>query len=159
MKAPFQHAGRILSIVVFLFVIISARAQEKIPTAWQAGMKLTMSYGGGMHYYSYSLEITDTGSFFMENDQGLEKKYILKLTKRQLDEILQYLIKRNFSQLKSEYKGFAYDKASESIGLSWDGKYLGATENNSKSIAERYKADFSEIQGYLYSLAYSRKGK
>jgi hypothetical protein len=153
MKTFFQLIGKQVCILLFVLVSLSGRAQEKIPAKWQPGMKLSMSYGGGMQYYSYTIEITSDSSFMLVNDQGLEKKYKLILTPEQLDDILQILIKKNFSRIESEYSGFAYDKGSEDIMLSWNGKFAGAGESSAMSIKEKCRNDFREIQHYLYELA------
>jgi hypothetical protein len=141
-----------IAILTALFFFTAAGAQQKVPAEWQPGMKFIMSYGGGMRYYSYKVEIKETGSFMFVNDGGKETIYPLVITKKELGDLLQFLREKNFDRIESEMKGMTYDKASESIGLSWGGNYIGASESSSMEIAEKYEADYSAIRIYLDKL-------
>jgi hypothetical protein len=141
-----------VAILAVLIFFSTARAQQKVPAEWQPGMKLTMSYGGGMRYYSYKVEIKETGSFMFVNDGGKETTYQLAITKKDLADLLRFLREKNFDRIESEMKGMTYDKASESIALSWEGNYIGAAESSAMDIVEKFEADYSAIRIYLDKL-------
>lgn len=142
-----------------LFISCSAFSQTKLPDTWQPGMTLTQSYGGGMRYYSFKLQISDTGSFFMENVEGKVTNYKLEITQKDLDSLLAFLKKHRFDKIKGEISGPMHDKGTEHISLGWGSNYVGAGESYMMLIAEKDKADYNAIEGYLYLLRESTKKK
>lgn len=122
-------------------------------------MTLTSSYGGGMRYYSYKLQISDTGSFFIENVEGKVTHYVLELTKKDLDSLASFLCKHRLDKIKGEISGPIHDKGTEHISLNWDGNYVGAGESYMQLIADKDKEDYNAIEGYLYQLRETKKKK
>lgn len=148
-----------LLIVSALFISLSIFSQKKLPVTWQPGMKLSMSYGGGMRYYSYKLQISDTGSFFIENTEGKITNYILELNKKDLDSLLQFLNRKHFASIETEMTGPVYDKGTETISLVWGDQYVGAGESYGQAIADKYKDDYNAIGNYIDALRDRTKTK
>lgn len=159
---------RITPVVMFittalLFSCLSvsqpALTGPSLPDSWQPGMKLTMSYGGGMRYYSYKLEITDTGSFYSVNEEGIVSKYSLSITAKDLDELLECLRKNRFDRIETLRTGHMHDKGSEKIGLSWKGNYISAGENHMSVIAEKDRRNYNNVETYIMALVHRTKQK
>jgi len=138
-----------LLILSLLFTIviscINCTAQSNLPDTWQPDMVLKMTYGGGMRYYSYSIEIKETGSYRLVNDGGKETKYDLSFTKQQLDQLIQFLKTQKFDKIKSVKRDdIVYDMGTTSIILSWgkniNGASVGATETLPKADQEIFNA-------------------
>ena len=155
----FMKTIRLLAFASILFTSCSIFSQTRIPESWQPGMTLTSSYGGGMRYYSYKLQISDTGSFFIENVEGKVTNYILELTSKDLDSLLAFLRKHRLDKIKTEIRGPMHDKGTEHISLTWNGHTAGAGESYMELIADKDKEDYNAIDGYLYVLRESKKKK
>jgi hypothetical protein len=146
---PFQ---KWLLIATTFLISCNIFSQTKIPATWQPGMKLSMSYGGGMRYYSYKLEIKDSGSFYSVNEEGKVTNYKLNITTKDLNSLLTFLQNNRFDRIETEMKGPIYDKGSENILLSWNGHHIGAGENHMEVIADKYRDDYHEIESYIMQL-------
>ena len=147
--------------ILFLTMICSCdvSSQSVIPTRWEPGMTLTMSYGGGMRYYSYKLQISDTGSYFVENVEGAVSYYRLMLTQKDLDSLAAYLSANQLDKIEMEMKGPMHDKGSENISLNWAGRYAGAGESYMMVIKEKWEKAYNNIAGYLHQIIESKKKK
>jgi hypothetical protein len=140
-----------LLLPVMMLINYTASGQT-IPETWTPSMKIQASYGGGMLYYSYEIQITDTSGFMMiESDKGI-KKYTRAFTKTELNSVLKFLSDHRLQKMKTKFNGLTNDKASESVSLSWDLHYIGASENSSMAVQEEFRQDFSLIQQYLIGL-------
>lgn len=122
-------------------------------------MTLTMSYGGGMMYYSYKLQISDTSSYYMENVQGRVSYYRLELSPADLDSLAAYLSDQQLDKIEMEMKGPMHDKGSENISLTWAGHHEGAGESYMMVIKEKWEKAYNNISAYLYQLRDSKKKK
>lgn len=134
-------------------------SQSAIPVRWQPGMTLTMSYGGGMRYYSYKMLISDTGSYYIENSEGRISYYRLQMTAADLDSLAAYLSAQQLDKIEMEMKGPIHDKGSENISLAWDGHYEGAGESYMMVISEKWERAYNNIQAYLYQIRELKKKK
>lgn len=135
-----------------LFISVTIFSQPNIPSSWQAGMKLTMKYGGGMRYYSYTLEISDSGSIFTENEEGGITQYKMQLSKKELDSLLRVLNDNHFESIKTEMTGPAHDKGTETISLVWGNHYVGVSEGYAQDVVEKDKGRYSTVCQYVYQL-------
>jgi hypothetical protein len=154
---PFPKSFQLFCLIVLL--ISSAQAQEKLPKEWQPGMTISFSYGGGMRYYSYEAVISDTASSYIVNDEGRVTHYKLNISKKQRNEILQFMRDHRFPELESELTGPTHDKGSETISLKWDGSFIDCGEGHATAIREKDKEDYSAIRNYLFSLVEKTKEK
>jgi hypothetical protein len=144
----------ILFLAVALFSTQFAAGQNTIiPAAWQKGMTLSMSYSGGMRYYSYELEIKDSGSYMQVNNEGRISYYKLQLKRKDLDSLIAFLHKNKFSEIESVMTGPTSDKGTESMLLSWDNQFAGAGESYASAIAAKDRAHYLEIRNYIWKLA------
>jgi hypothetical protein len=125
---------------------------QKIPDAWQPGMKFEASYGGGMMYYSYKIVIQAGTSYMNIESQKGKEHYERNFTDQELNDILAFLAKHEFDKFKSKDNGFAHDKATETLMLIWNNKVLGATESASVRIIESQRENFNLNQAYIESL-------
>lgn len=144
---------------ISLLLSCTTSSQTKLPDTWQPGMKLTMSYGGGMRYYSYNIEISDTGSFYSVNNEGTVTTSSLNITSKDLQELLALLKKHRLDRIRTETKGLIYDKGTQSIALSWSGNYIGASDGSTTAIAEKSMEDFNAISTWVFQLVEKSKEK
>ncbi len=142
-----------------LFVSCTVYSQSKLPATWQPGMTLHMSYGGGMRYYSFKLQISDTGSFFMENVEGRVTNFKLDLTKKDLDSLLAFMRKHRFDKIEERMTGPIHDKGTENLSISWNGQYIGVGEGYMQLIADKDWEDYGAIEGYITTLRETKKRK
>jgi hypothetical protein len=159
MKLPYQVKKKFVVTIAAILISITIFSQVKIPSTWQPGMKLTMSYGGGMRYYSYKLEIKDTGSFMTIDDEGEISNYKLVTSKKDLDSLLYFLKKMHLNNIQSEITGPVDDKGTESIFLTWGDGFISTGENHMQGIAAKDRDYYSAIYNYIYSLAERTKRK
>ena len=125
---------------------------QKLPKIWLPSMKIESSYGGGMLYYNYKIIITDSvSSMKIESNEGIEN-YSRKFTKAELNALLAFFGKHRFDKITSKLVGPAHDKASESVSVSWENDFIGASESASQNITEEYSEDFRAIQEHLQGL-------
>lgn len=146
---------------IFLFTFLyscTGSSQTRIPATWQPGMKLTMSYGGGMRYYSYHTEITDTASYYEVNDGGVVTKTKLVFTQKDLNELLTFLRSHHFDKIKTAMHGITYDKGTESIALSWKDGSAIASDGSTESIAEESMDDYRAVRDFIEALI-AKKGQ
>jgi hypothetical protein len=148
-----------IAVFTLLFFSCKLSSQSVIPNKWEPGMTLTMSHGGGMMYYSYKLQISDTGSYFMENVQGAVSYYRLDLSAKDLDSLATYLSANQLDRIEMEMKGPMHDKGSENISLSWAGHYAGAGESYMMVIKEKWEKAYNNISAYLYQIRETKKKK
>jgi hypothetical protein len=144
---------------LLLFISMTIFSQPKLPSSWQPGMKLTMKYGGGMRYYSYTLEISDSGSIFTENEEGRITRYKMPLSKKELDSLLRVLHDNHFESIKTEMTGPAHDKGTETISLVWGNNYAGISEGYAQDVVEKDKGRYSTVCQYGYQLMEKTKKK
>lgn len=148
-----------LMVLTAMMANLCLSSQSVIPVKWQPGMTLTMSYGGGMMYYSYKLQISDTGSYFVENVQGRVSYYRLQLSPADLDSLAAQLSAQQLDKIEAEMKGPMHDKGSENISLTWGEHYEGAGESYMMVIKEKWAKAYNNICAYLYQLRESKKKK
>lgn len=153
MKHLFANRRFLFLFAVLVFFIHNLFSQSKIPDTWQPGMQLTMSYGGGMRYYSYKLFISDTGSYLSVNEEGRVSNYKLRLGQKDLDSLLVFMRAKKFDAIKSEMSGPAHDKGSEHISLHWKDGWASAGESYMMSIAEKDRDRYLDVYWYIHSLA------
>lgn len=146
-------------VALLLFISMTIFSQSKLPSSWQPGMKLTMKYGGGMRYYSYTLEISDSGSIFTENEEGRITQYKMQLSKKELDSLLRVLHDNHFESIKTEMTGPAHDKGTETISLVWGNHYVGVSEGYAQDVVEKDKNRYSTVCQYGYQLMEKTKKK
>lgn len=153
--------NRIFSFAfIFFFALLyscTGSSQSSLPDTWQPGMKLTMSYGGGMRYYSYHIEIADTGSYHEVNEEGKITRTPLKITAQDLSALLAFLKSHHLDHIKTEATGLIYDKGTESILLSWGNHTAGASDGSSSGIADKSMGDFRAIATYIQTLVAKRE--
>lgn len=141
----------VISLVVFLYAC-SGSSQSSIPSQWESGMKLTMSYGGGMRYYSYELVIKDSNSIYTENDGGKISTTALRLTVKELNDLLAALRKYRFDKIKTSREGPIYDKGTETIILEWKDHRISVSDGSMDVIAKSSVEDFAAIRKYIDEL-------
>ncbi|MFN8291140.1 MAG: hypothetical protein U0U70_12865 [Chitinophagaceae bacterium] len=155
--------NRIFSFAfIFFFALLyscTGSSQSSLPDTWQPGMKLTMSYGGGMRYYSYHIEIADTGSYHEVNEEGKITRTPLKITAQDLSDLLAFLKSHHLDHIKTEATGLIYDKGTESILLSWGNHTAGASDGSTTAIAEKSMGDFNAISTRVFQLVEKSKEK
>ncbi|MBK6826588.1 MAG: hypothetical protein IPG86_06885 [Chitinophagaceae bacterium] len=59
----------VFALLLFSCLSCSLFGQNSLPDRWEPGMTIQLTYGGGMRYYSYELQVSDTGSYYMENNE------------------------------------------------------------------------------------------
>jgi len=154
---------RFLFTGMFLLSLLSSclqsSSQSVLPDTWPDDMVLKMTYGGGMRYYSSTIEIKSNGAYQLINDQGNEIRTPLSFTQQELNDLLSFLKARQFELIKSDMRaGIIYDKGTTSTLLSWNKRVLGYSDGSSTTIAEEYKKQYYEVQNYLGQLV-ARKTK
>ncbi len=140
-------------LLSFLASCLHSSSQNILPATWQDDMVLKMTYGGGMRYYSSTIEIKRNGAYQLINDQGMETRTPLSFTQQELDDLLMFLKQQEFDKIKSDMRaGIIYDKGTTSTILSWNKRVLGYSDGSSTTIAEEYKKQYYEVQNYLQKL-------
>lgn len=144
-----QKKLRLSLAFLALFSSCALFSQSGIPAHWQPGMTLTLEYGGGMMYYSYKLQISDTGSYYLENVQGKETRHRLEISAGERDSILACLRKYRFDRIKTVMAGPMHDKGTETLALTWGSHSISAGESYMTLIAEKDRERYDLIQGFL----------
>lgn len=148
----------IFSLALLLPVFIcTLPSQSQLPTAWQPGMTIEVSYGGGMRYYSYELLISDTGSYFMENHEGRILKTTLTLSKEELNRTLEFLREKAFDRIETEMTVPMHDKGSETITISWDHQRISKGTGHAQEIVESHKGRYLQIRNFLLEMRMKKK--
>lgn len=148
-----------LTIVHYLFFITPSSAQDTMPVKWQHGMKLLLTYSGGMSPYYLKAEITDTGSYITETIKNKLTRYKVEIPNDQLDELLHYLHQHQFHKLKAKMTGPVSDKGSESILITWNGGSAGAGENYMMGYEGKDRELYSMLRHHIYSLIVAHRTK
>ena len=154
MKVLQDKAPAILLCSLFIIFFLSCSSQSKIPDSWQPDMVLKMDYGGGMRNYSSTLEIKDTGSYLLVNEDGKTRRSPLSFSKKELDELVKFLKTKKFDLIRSASTGsISYDMATTRTSLQWGKNRFeiarGATENISKASEGDYFAVIEYINKLL----------
>lgn len=129
---------------------------QGIPSNWQPGMKITMTYGGGMRPFSDTVFISDAVCYYSANNEGKLTHYEFTLTKKELDSLALFLRQRKFDKIHEGAKPtFTYDKGSTSILLQWGDHFAGAGTSASLELEDQQKANFDAVRIYLDQLVAS----
>lgn len=142
------------SFLLFSFTLLfsSCFSQSSLPDTWQPGMKLTMTYGGGMRYYSSITVIQEEGSYEKVIDEGKETVTELHFTKAQLNELMRVLKANRFDKIKSDMRaGIVYDMGTSSTQLEWGNKIYGFSMGATQEIAAADQKKYQAITSYLYT--------
>ena len=124
-------------------------SQSHLPQQWQDGMTIKVSYGGGMRYYSYELLISDTGSYFMENNEGRLAKTSLALSREQLDKIMAFLRDKEFDLIQTEMTAPVHDKGTEQVTIQWGRNMISKGTGHAQEIKEAHKDRYLQVRNFL----------
>lgn len=129
---------------------------QGIPASWQPGMKITMTYGGGMRPFSDTVFISDALCWYSASDEGKLTRFEFTLTQKELDSLALFLRQRKFDKIhEGANPTFTYDKGSTSILLQWDDRFAGAGTSASLELEDKQKANFDAVRNYLDRLVAS----
>lgn len=129
---------------------------QGIPSNWQPGMKITMTYGGGMRPFSDTVFISDAICYYSASDEGKLTRFEFTLTQKELDALARFLRQQKFDKIRDGAKPtFTYDKGSTSILLQWGDHFAGAGTSASLELEDKQKANFDAIRIYLDQLVAS----
>lgn len=129
---------------------------QGIPSSWQPGMKITMTYGGGMRPFSDTVFISDALCYYSASDEGKLTHFEFTLTQKELDSLALFLRQRKFDKIREGAKPtFTYDKGSTSILLQWSDHFAGAGTSASLELEDKQKEDFDAVRNYLDQLVAS----
>jgi hypothetical protein len=140
------------SLLLFSISIFfsSCFSQSSLPDTWQPGMKLTMSYGGGMRYYSSTTVIQEEGSYEEINEEGKVTRTELHFTKAQLNELMKTLKANRFDKINSKMRdGIVYDMGTSSTQLTWDTHTYGYSVGATEEIPAKDQKQYETVSGYL----------
>ena len=137
-------------ILLLFTACVNSFSQSKLPDSWPANMELKITYGGGMRYYSSTLEIKKTGSYILINEEGKETKTELAFSQKKLDELVKFLKANQFDKIKSVMRpGIVYDMGTTSTTLTWGEQVFGMSTGSSQEIPAKYQKQYSIIDNYI----------
>lgn len=146
----------LLKLTFFTMGILLITADSNgqgIPSSWQPGMKITMTYGGGMRPFSDTVFISDAVCYYSASDQGKLTRFEFTLTQKELDALALFLRQQKFDKIRDGAKPtFTYDKGSTSILLQWGDQFAGAGTSASLELEDKQKANFDAVRIYLDEL-------
>lgn len=129
---------------------------QGLPFGWQPGMKITMTYGGGMRPFSDTVFISDAICYYSASDEGKLTRFEFTLTQKELDALALFLRQQKFDKIRDGAKPtFTYDKGSTSILLQWADHFAGAGTSASLELEDKQKANFDAVRIYLDQLVAS----
>lgn len=146
----------LLKLTFFTMGILLITADSNgqgIPSSWQPGMKITMTYGGGMRPFSDTVFISDAVCYYSASDEGKLTRFEFTLTQKELDALALFLRQQKFDKIRDGAKPtFTYDKGSTSILLQWGDQFAGAGTSASLELEDKQKANFDAVRIYLDEL-------
>lgn len=146
----------VFALLLFSCLSCSLFGQNSLPDRWEPGMTIQLTYGGGMRYYSYELLVSDTGSYYMENNEGRIIKSKIHFYKDQLDNLLAFLKEQQFDQIQSELTAPMHDKGSELITIQWGQKKIAIGTGHAKEIIDAHKSRYLKVRNYLQQMRSSK---
>lgn len=154
----FLSSRYVLTILLILFSQVVIHAQQ-LPARWEAGMRLTITTGGGMRDYRSETIISAAGiTVITEGEEG-RKLNQYELTQEQLDKLLGIMRKYHFENLQSQpRKGLVYDMPTTTTQLTWGNHTIGYAAGASQELPGQQKKDASEIHTYIFRLVQSATG-
>lgn len=143
-----------LTFLTMGILLITADSNgQGIPANWQPGMKITMTYGGGMRPFSDTVFISDAVCYYSASDEGKLTRFEFTLTQKELDGLALFLRQQKFDKIRDGAKPtFTYDKGSTSILLQWADHIVGAGTSASLELEDKQKANFDAVRIYLDEL-------
>jgi len=153
MKITQHKFAVIFSLMIIIIACTNCASQSKLPDTWQPGMVLTITYGGGMRYYSSEIAIQETGSYRLINEEGKTTRDTLTFTKKQLDDLIRFLKNKKFDQIDSNMRpGIVYDMGTTSTILQWGNNTEGVTISATQNISKSDQDNYNEIRAYIDKL-------
>ena len=141
-----------LSFFLFSFTIFfsSCFSQSSLPDTWQHNMSLTMTYGGGMRYYSSTVVIREDSSYSEVDEEGKITRTQLHFTKAQLDELIKTLKTNRFDKISADMRpGIVYDMGTSTTLLNWGNKVFGYSVGATLEIPAKDEKRYQAVSAYL----------
>lgn len=143
----------IILLIITIISFTSCASQSKLPDTWQPGMVLTITYSGGMRYYSSEIAIKETGSYRLINEEGKSTRDTLTFTKKELDDLIRLLKNKRFDQIDSDMRpGIVYDMGTTSTILQWGDNTEGITISATQNILKKDQDNYDAIRIYIDKL-------
>lgn len=145
----------IITIAVCSLIPEQGFSQGKLPETWTKDMKLVFSESGGIWSHSSEVKISEKG-YLHTNQVGDVVNTDINFTKKELNDLLSFLKKKNIQKLKPNfdpnYECPGDDCVTSTILITWGG--------NKISVAEKTRADvefFFTTRQYISNLLESKK--
>ena len=147
----------LLLVFCTLFLSVSVRGQDTLPTAWQSNMRLISTSCCGMLPGYDSLVISLEKSYYV-NTHG--KKFIRKVyhfSHAQLNDLLVVLRQKHFGTVVCETGTvLVLDKESSSFQLIWSDHVLADCVSDPEKLTPAQHQDLSDIFSHIDKLTGNR---
>ncbi len=148
-----------LMLLFFLFISTATVTNAQVlPDSWQPGMRLSISYGGGMRQQMDTVVIALGRSY--ERHQGMDNNtsFSCVFSAKELNQLLQFLKTGNFDKIKSEDRlGIVHDMGSNTILLEWGNNVLGVSSSATQLVPAMFEKDLSDIYAYIDKMMNTKK--